>query len=507
MSSTTAEPPAPSTDTSAVAVEPHLDTDTAASAPDPRRWLALAVISIAQLMVVLDATIVNIAMPQAQADLGISDTNRQWIVTAYALTFGGFLLLGGRIADYVGRKKVLIIGLLAFAAVSALGGLAQNEAMLYAARAGQGVAAALLAPAALAIITVTFVETHERAKAFAVYGAITGGGSAVGLLLGGVLTEFADWRWCLLVNTPIAIGAAIGAWFIVRESKAHGDTSYDVPGAVLVTSGLASLVYGFTRAADHGWSDTWTVFFIGLSVVLLGVFALVQAKVRNPLLPLRVVTDRNRGGAYLAGLLAGAGMLSMFLFLTYYFQAVLGYSALKAGFAYLPFSAGIILAAGASSKLMPAFGARVLSVVGFAMAVAGLVWLSFVTVDPSSYWTHVLPSMVVIAVGMGLVFVPLSSVSLIGVRDHDAGVASGVLNASQQIGGALGTALLSTVYVTATEDFLVANPGQPLEAMVSGYSAAFLGGALLLTLGGVITGILVNAGKDDLPAEGAVHVG
>ncbi len=289
-------------------------------APDPRRWLALSIIAVAQLMVVLDASIVTIAMPHAQADLGISTANRQWMVTAYTLAFGGLLLLGGRIADYLGRKRAFVWGLFGFALASALGGLAPNAALLFAARALQGAGAVLLAPAALSLITVAFTESRERAKAFGVYGAISGGGAAIGLILGGLLTEYASWRWCLLVNVPIALATAFFAVPVVRESRAQGEARYDLPGAVTVTAGLVALVYGFTVAAEDGWSDARTLGLLVGSVVLLAAFVVIESRAVAPLLPLRVAWERNRGGSFLASLLIGAGLFAMFLFLTYYFQ-------------------------------------------------------------------------------------------------------------------------------------------------------------------------------------------
>ncbi len=303
---------------------------------DPRRWMALAVIAVAQLMIILDATIVNIALPSAQRELGISTADRQWVVTAYTLAFGGLLLLGGRIADYNGRKRTFIIGLLGFAFASGLGGLAPTAGLLFAARGLQGAFAALLAPAALSLITVTFVAPKERARAFGVFGAISGGGAALGLILGGFLTEYFSWRWCLGVNVPIALITAVAAVPFVHESKAPGDTRYDIPGAVLSTLGLVSLVYGFTEAAKpknaaatgisavNGWTATPTLFFLSLAVILLVAFVVWEMRTTNPLLPMRIVLDRNRGGSYLTFLFVGAGLFAMFLFLTYYFQINLG---------------------------------------------------------------------------------------------------------------------------------------------------------------------------------------
>ncbi len=485
-------------------------THSGMASDDPKRWLALAVIAFAQLMVILDASIVNIALPSAQADLGISDANRQWVLTAYTLAFGGLLLLGGRIADYTGRKKTFIIGLLGFAGASAIGGVAQNQEMLFAARALQGAFGALLAPAALSLITVTFTDPKERAKAFGVFGAVSGGGAAIGLILGGVLTEYASWRWCLGVNVPIAIGAALAAVPIVHESKAHGDTSYDIPGAILATVGLVSLVYGFTEAAkpDVGWTATSTLFFLTLAVVLLAIFVFVESRLRNPMLPLHIVMDRNRGGSYLIFLLVGAGLFAMFLFLTFYMQAVLGYSPLKAGFGFLPFSLGIIFSAGAVAQLLPRVGPRPLLIIGLIMATGSMLWLTQIGPE-TNYFTHVLPPMVVMSVGLAGVFIPASSTALFGVGGHDAGIASAVLNTSQQIGGSLGLALLNTLYIGAVEDFMIENrlqprdtPNGPLapdDALVHGYAVSFFWGSVMFLLALVVTVLMINARKEELP--------
>ncbi|MGX7678072.1 MFS transporter [Jatrophihabitans sp. DSM 45814] len=478
----------------------------ASSVPDPKRWLALAVIAVAQLMVVLDASIVTIALPSAQHDLGITDANRQWVITAYTLAFGGLLLLGGRIADFVGRKRMFIVGLLGFAAASALGGIAQSGGMLFGARALQGGFAALLAPAALSLVTITFTEPKERARAFGVYGAISGGGAAIGLILGGVLTEYASWRWCLLVNVPIAILAAIAAVSVVHESRAEGDRHYDIPGAILVTTGLVSLVYGFTEAAKPGvgWLATSTLGFLVAALVLLVAFVVLELRTPHPLLPMRVVLDRNRGGSFIASLLVGAGLFAMFLFLTYYFQLNLGYSALKSGFAFLPFSIGIIVTAGLVSNILPRTGPKPPMVLGLAMGTVGLLYLTRLS-DSSSWLTHVLPSEILMSVGLALVFVPLSSLALLGVPEHDAGVASAMLNTTQQIGGSLGTALLNTLYASAVTGFLASHVAAvggeqqlQLQAYIHGYRVAFAVGAVLL-LGALVTVVLlVNAHRDDV---------
>lgn len=472
----------------------------------PRRWLALAVIAVAQLMVVLDATIVNIALPQAQSDLGISDPDRQWVVTAYTLTFGGFLLLGGRIADYWGRKRGFIGGAVGFALASALGGLAQSGSTLFAARALQGLFAALLAPASLALLTVLFTEVHERAKAFAVYGAIAGGGAAVGLLMGGVLTEYANWRWCLLVNIPIAATAILFAIPLVPESKARGNTRLDVPGAVVVTLGLVSLVYGFTKAATDGWGSSTTLTFLIGGVLLLVLFVVLQMQSKNPLLPLRVVLNRNRGGAFIASLLTGAGLFGSFLFLTFYYQRTLGYTPLKAGLATLPVTGGVFVAAGLASRVLPRTGPKPLMVTGGVAATAALLWLTRIGLD-TNFWSHVFPAELLLGFGLGLIFVPLSNLALYGVPNHDAGVASATLNATQQVGASLGTALLNTLFATAVTAYVTDNlrPGaQPqaiaAQAAVHGYRVAFFWGAVFLAIATVVMAVLVTANKNELPS-------
>jgi EmrB/QacA subfamily drug resistance transporter len=479
----------------------------------PRRWIALGVIAISQLMVVLDATIVNIALPSAQADLGITDADRQWVITAYTLAFGGLLLLGGRIADYWGRKRTFLVGAAGFAAASAIGGLAQNGELLFAARALQGAFGALLAPASLALLTVLFTEARERAKAFAVYGAIAGGGSAVGLLLGGVLTEYANWRWCLLVNIPIALIALFLAIPLVPESRADGDTKYDIPGAIVITLGLTSLVYGFTEAAEpeNGWGAPSTLGFIGAGILLIALFVVIEQRSKNPLLPLRVLLDRNRGGAFLASMLVGAGLFGAFLFLTLYLQNVLGYKPLEAGFASLPVTVGVLIAATVASNLMPRIGPKPLMVLGPVLAAAGMISLRWIDLD-TSFWAHLMPAQVLLGLGLGFTFVPLSSLALVGVPERDAGAASATLNATQQIGGSLGTALLNTIATSAITAYLAANlPANqqtPLLAQVDGYADAFTWAAVIILVAAVVTAVLVKVHKEDLPAgDTMAHVG
>jgi EmrB/QacA subfamily drug resistance transporter len=471
-----------------------------------RRWWALAVIAIAQLMVVLDGTVVTIALPSAQRDLHISNADRQWAITAYTLAFGGLLLLGGRIADYLGRKRIFLIGLLGFAVASTLGGAAQNGATLFGARALQGLFAALLAPAALSLITVTFTEAKERSRAFAVYGAISGGGAAIGLILGGALTEYASWRWCLLINVPIAIVAFVGGTILVTESKSHGGTSYDIPGAILGTAGLVALVYGFTEAAKTGvgWLSAQTISYLVGAGILLVAFVLVELRSASPLLPMRVLLDRNRGGTYLASLLTFAGLFAMFLFLSYYFQYNLGYSALKSGLAVLPFSGGVIVTSGLVPALLPRTGPKPLMLIGLAMGAIGLATFTSIT-DTSSWAARVLPGELLMSVGLALVLVPLSSLALTGVNDDDAGVASAVLNSTQQIGGSLGTSLLNTFYASAVSSYVVAHHLAPSTfnplAAIHGYHVAFWIGVGLICAAFVAILVLVDAGKDDIPRQ------
>lgn len=483
---------------------------------DPNRWRALLVIAIAQLMVVLDASIVNIALPSLQADLGISDANRQWVVTGYTLAFGGLLLLGGRIADFWGRKRAFMTGLLGFAGASALGGVAQNQEMLFGARALQGVFAALLAPAALSLITVTFTDSKERAKAFGVYGGLSAGGAAIGLILGGLLTQYASWHWCLLVNVPIAILAFLLAIPNVHESKATGDTRYDIPGAITSSLGLVSLVYGITQVAELGWSDPTTLGWFGASLVLLASFFVIESRTSHPLLPMNILLNRNRGASYLTSFIVGAGLFGMFLFLAYFFQGILQYSPIKAGLLFLPFSVGVGISAGIASQALPRFGPRYVSFIGLLMATAGMLLLT--RLEPaSSYLSDILPALMVLSLGMGLVFVPISATALFGVGNHDAGVASAVLNTAQQIGGALGTALLNTVAVTATANYFTtnmidktdpANAGAVAFGLTEGFVAAFTWSAGFMILGAIIWVFMINADKNTLGANDVpVHAG
>ncbi|MFJ6633944.1 MFS transporter [Streptomyces sp. NPDC091376] len=474
--------------------------------PDPSRWKALVFIALAQLMVVLDATIVNIALPSAQQDLGISDGNRQWVITAYALAFGGLLLFGGRIADLWGRKRTFVVGLLGFAAASALGGAANGETMLLGSRALQGAFGALLAPAALSLLAVMFTDAKERAKAFGIYGAIAGGGGAVGLILGGFLTEYLDWRWTFYVNIPFAVIAAAGAYFVIREPAGGRNRSpLDVPGVVLSTLGLVALVYGFTRAESDGWSDPTTIGLFVASAALLAAFVAVEAKVKSPLLPLRVLTERNRGGVYLSLGLAIIAMFGLFLFLTYYLQVVKGYSPVKTGFAFLPMIAGMITGSTQiGARLMTRVPPRLLMGPGFLVAATGMLLLTQLEID-SSYAGLILPAQLLLGLGMGTAFMPAMSLSTYGIEARDAGVASAMVNTSQQVGGAIGTALLNTIAASATTSYIAARAAGAtgpeaqqllqLQGMVHGYSSAIWWAVGILAASAVIAFVLIDSGR------------
>jgi EmrB/QacA subfamily drug resistance transporter len=470
---------------------------------DPRRFWALAVIAVAQLMIVLDASVVIVALPSAQKALHISIANRQWVMSAYTLAFGSLLLLGGRIADYLGRRRMFFYGLIGFAGASALGGLAQNSAMLFGARALQGAFAAVMAPAALSLLTITFTEPRERARAFGVYGGIAGGGAAIGLVLGGTLTQLASWRWTLLINVPIALLAAFAASRFINESRAESRSGYDIPGAASVTAGLFLLVYGFTTAGTSGWAAPLTLALLLGAVAMLAIFVRIELRSPHPLLPLRVVLDRNRGGAFLAALLVGGAMLGTFLFLTYFFQGTLGYSALKTGFAFLPFSGGIILGAAIASRLLPRYGPRPLMTFGLIMGTVGLAWFTRLGVD-STYVSHVLFPEIIVSLGMGMAFVPMSSTALIGVDPKDAGVASALVNTTQQVGSSLGTALLNTIAASAAATFVASHVHSNAEAraaVVHGYTTAFTVSAILLLLAAGAAATLIRASRQDVQVE------
>ena len=465
------------------------------------RWWILVIVALTQLVVVLDGTIVNIALPAAQQSIGLSDLERQWVVTAYALSFGALLLLGGRIADYWGRKRTFIVGMIGFGIASGYGGLIHSGTELIIARGLQGVFAALMAPAALAILTTTFPGGKDRITAFAVFGSIAGAGAGVGLVLGGVLTEFASWRWCLLVNVPVVVVAVVAAAFLLEESRAEGDKTYDWIGAVLVILGLGSLVYGFTRA-EHGWGHADVIGFIGGGVLLLALFVYSQTKVAHPLLPLRVVKHRVRAGALLLQAVAGSVMIGAMLYLTLHLQIVLAFSPLEAGLAALPLTVVIGIVAPILAKLLPRTGPRVIMIIGPVVGAVAMVYLSRLTVD-GSYWVQVFPALALLGVGMAMMFVPMQNLALVGVEPHDAGVASAATNAAMQIGGSIGLAIFTSVYASASTG------GMGLDALVDGYSAAFIATAVALVVGMVVAIVCIRGTKDELmpDGDGVVHMG
>jgi len=461
-----------------------------------RRWLILAVIGIAQLMVVLDVTIVNIALPSAQRDLGFSDEDRQWVITAYALAFGSLLLLGGRIADLFGRKWTFIAGLLGFAGASALGGAAQSFELLVAARALQGVFGAMLAPAALSLLATTFTDPAERGKAFGVFGAIAGAGGAFGLLLGGALTEVLDWRWCLYVSIAFAAPAAIAAVRLLHHVSVPERPRLDIPGTLAASSGLFALVFGLSSAEREGWGDPVTAGFLIAGVALLIAFIALQRRVANPLLPLRVVADRNRGGSFLAVATAGAGIFGVFLFLTFYLQNTKGLTALETGLAFLPMNVSVIAAATiVSTRLLARTGPKPLVPAGMASAAIGMLLLTRIGVD-TAYASHVLPSLILIGFGFGTIIASSLATATYGVPAQDSGAASAMVNTSQQVGGSIGTALLSTLAVSATTDFLADNGPAPdvlRQAAVEGYVTAFWWAAAIFALGALVSGSLLRS--------------
>ncbi len=464
--------------------------------PNPRRWLILAVVATAQLMVVLDATIVNIALPSAQHALGFANTDRQWIITAYALAFGSLLLLGGKVSDIFGRKWSFIIGLAGFAGASALGGAAGSFGMLVAARALQGVFGALLAPTALSTLATTFTDPSERGKAYGIFGAIAAGGSAVGLVLGGILTEGLSWRYCLYVNLLFAAAAAIGALILLEDRATGRRPPLDVPGTLLASSGLFCIVYGFSHAATASWANPLTVAALAVGVILLGCFVAVQKRVAHPLLPLRVILERNRGGSYLSVAISAIAIFGVFLFLTYYLQQVKGYSPIITGVAFLPLSAAIVVSATSSNvRLLPKFGPRPLVAGGMLCGMAGMLLLSRLDLH-SGYATSILPPLIILGLGFGLIFAPAINEATAGVAPGDAGVASAMVNTMQQVGGSIGTALLSTLAVGATTTYLRSHHAQGRAAVamasVHGYRVAFLTSAAIFAVGAIMAVALLN---------------
>ncbi|MEU6283085.1 MFS transporter [Streptomyces sp. NPDC047028] len=480
---------------------------------DPHRWWGLVVIALAQLMVVLDATIVNIALPSAQHDLGMSDANRQWVITAYTLAFGGLLLLGGRIADLAGRKRTFVIGLIGFAVASAIGGAANSSGMLFGARALQGVFAAVLAPSALSLLTTTFTDPRERGKAFGIYGALAGSGSAIGFILGGLLTEYLNWRWCLYVNVPIAVIAVLGALSLLHDRPGHREARLDVPGALLGCGGLVAVVYGFSEAQPRGWTDPLVLALFAAGVLLLVVFVWWQNRAPSPLLPLHIVRDRNRSGCFLTMMLAIIGMFGLFLFMTYYLQVILGYSPVRAGMAFLPLTAAIIIGSTQiSARLLHHVAPRLLMVPGMLLAAGGLLLLTRMTVH-SSYTTEVLPALLLLGLGMGLTFMPVFATATAGVAPRDSGVTSATVNTAQQVGGSIGTALLNTIATTSSAAYIAAHLHNPADratvvpvGVVHGYTVAIWWAAAVMLLAGLVAGLMVTAKapKHEAPTDAPV---
>jgi EmrB/QacA subfamily drug resistance transporter len=480
---------------------------------DPRRWLILAVVALAQLMVVLDATIVNIALPSAQQALHFSNIERQWVVTAYALAFGSLLLLGGRLTDLIGRKATFIAGLAGFAAASAAGGAASSFGMLVAARACQGAFGALLAPAALSLLTTTFEGTKDRGKAFGVFGAIAGAGGAVGLLLGGLLTQYLNWRWCLYVNLVFAALACAGAVVLLRRQPVSRRPRLDLPGLAAEVGGMFCIVYGFSNAASDGWHAPATWSLLAAGAMLLTAFGYIETRARQPLLPLRIVLDRNRAAAYLSILITGAGMFGIFLFLTYYLQETLSFSPVMAGVAFLPMVGAIIVGANlANIVLLPRIGPKLVVAPGMLAAAAGLAWLTRIGVH-SSYPADVLPPLLLASTGLGFVMSPSMNTGTADVASSDAGAASAMVNTGQQVGGSIGTSLLNTVAASAAASYLASHlsprlmtGGHPAPALaelaqVHSYTTAFWWAAGMFAAGSLLAALLFRRGAPAAPAR------
>jgi EmrB/QacA subfamily drug resistance transporter len=442
-----------------------------------RRGIALALVLGAQLMIILDMTVVNIALPSIARGLHFSEPSLSWVLNAYTLTFGGLLLLGGRAGDILGRRRVFIAGIALFTAASLAGGLATSAPMLLAARAVQGVGGAIASPAVLALITASFAEGRERARALSIYTAVVMGGGSLGLVLGGVITEWVSWRWVLFINVPIGIAVALAAPLFLPESQRQPGR-FDVAGAFTSTAGMTSLVYGFIRAASDGWSNRVAVGAFGAAVVLLLLFVVNEARVRQPITPLRLFADRGRSGAYVSRLLLVAGMFGMFFFLTQFVQTILGFSPLRAGISFLPMTAALFCVSRLSPRLLGRFGPRPLMLVGLLPVVAGMAWLSRIS-PGSGYLSGVLGPMLLIGAGMGVVFVPLTMASLDGVEPRDSGAASSMVNVAQQVGGSLGLAILVTAFSTASRNAArhpvahLTGLAQQHQAIVHGMSSAF----------------------------------
>ena len=464
-------------------------------ANEPSPWAVLALLGTAQLMVVLDATIVNIALPSAQADLGFSTGDRQWIITSYALAFGSLLLLGGKLGDLFGRRWTFIGGLIGFSVASAIGGLAGSFGVLVAARALQGAFGAMLAPAALGLLTVTFAQRPDRPKAFGIFGAIAGGGASLGLILGGILTETLSWRWCLWVNLAIALpAAAVALRLLAAQAAGTVRPRLDLPGVAAASAGLFALIYGFSNAEQDAWTAPLTIVCFVASAALLTTFVLIERRVTNPLLPLHIVLDRARGGAYAAIALAGSGIFGVFIFLTFYMQESLGFSPIKTGLAFLPMTACIVTTATTvQTKVLAKTGPKPIVITGMTLGICGMLY--FTGLEPAgSYATHVLPGLMITGVAMGCIFAPAFGTATLGVKPQEAGVASAMVNTSQQVGGAIGTALLSTLFASAVTSYASDNrgvPGAQAAATVHGYTTSFYWAAAIFGVGLLIAVVVL----------------
>lgn len=471
----------------------ELSRATSMPAKADHRWLVLVVVSIAQLMVVLDATIVNVALPSAQAALGFDNSQRQWIVTAYALAFGSLLLLGGRVGDIVGRKRTFLIALVAFAAASALGGASPSFAILVIARTLQGAAGAMLAPAALGTLVTTFHNPRDRGKAFGVFGTVAVGGGAVGLILGGILTQYLSWRWCMYVNVLFAAAAVVGALVYMTEAKSPTPPRVDLRGTVLAALGLFGVVFGFSQAGTYGWGSSVTTVSVALGLALLVAFVLVERRVAEPLLPLRVVADRSRGMAFAAVGIAGLAMFGLFLFLTYYLQLVKHFSPVTSGLAFLPMIACIMISSNTSNIVtLPRFGPRIVITTGMVTGFVGLGYLSRINIH-SSYTGGVLPALILMGLAMGMVMAPSMNTATAGVQPRDSGVAAALVSTMQQVGGSIGTAVMSTIAASVTTSYAAGHApflGFDAVAATLGYARVFLGSALVFAAGSILAALL-----------------
>jgi EmrB/QacA subfamily drug resistance transporter len=489
-----------------VASQGPRDTQDHPTAPADRRWLVLAVVAVAQLMVVLDATIVNIALPSAQHSLGFANSDRQWVVTAYALAFGSLLLVGGRLGDMYNRKWVLITGLTGFAVASAIGGASVSFLMLVSARALQGAFGAILAPSALGTLVSTFRDPLERGRAFAVFGSVAVGGGAVGLILGGVLTQYLSWRYTLYVNLIFAAIAVAGALAYIRSRRPANPPRMDWPGAVLACAGLFLIVYGFSHAETAGWTATLTLGSLILGFVLLAAFVAAEQRSPHPLLPLRVILDRTRGGSFVAVGITGIALFAIFLFLTFYMQQVKGYGPLTTGLLFLPLTAGILVASTLySAVLLPRVAPRVLITAGMLLGAGGTAYLGQLTVT-SSYLGGVLPALLIMGLGLGMIFAPAINTATAGVPPQDSGVASALVNTMQQVGGSIGISILSTIAASATTSYFIAHhtgPQAPAIAATHGYTLAFTISAALLGLGAILAILMLPSRKrlEELTSE------